>query len=134
MKSRSCWTVVASSDCRRSTSRSTVPVEVVAVHDAVVRVGVADGNDHVDGGRAAVGELHFGGVVTVALDEVKLERDVFGCGCLFDESHDLAVGERAGVVEEDAGAAAECGLGFFGVAAGCVAGRCHLRGRCRCQA
>ena len=94
-------------------------------------VGITDGNDHVNGGRAAVGELHFGGVVAITLDEVKLKRDALGCGCFLNEGNDLAIGERAGVVQENARAAARAWPGSL--QGGCQAcrRRCHLQEQCR---
>src|SRR5689334_14903142 len=68
-------------------------VEIAAVHDAVVGVGVADGDEEADGGGAAVAFLNFGGVVAIAGNEVVLQGELFGEGGLADEVDELAVGQ-----------------------------------------
>ena len=83
-------------------------VEIAAVHDAVVGVGVAHGNEQADGRDAAVALLNFRGIVAVALDDVELQREFLG-GRRYPltTSVKFAIGERGAVVEKDAGTGAE---------------------------
>src|SRR5260370_4942384 len=61
-------------------------------------------------------------MVTVALDEIELQRHLRAGGGIANKLHESAIGQRRRVVEEDAGSAAEPHLGFLGPAREHVAG------------
>jgi hypothetical protein len=66
-------------------------IEVAPVDDSVVGVCVSRGYDQVDGRDAAVALLDLGRIVSVAVDEVDLERDAFAASRLFDELDEFSI-------------------------------------------
>jgi len=103
-------------------------VEVGTVDHTVVSVRISHRCDDVQRGGTGAGFLHLGRVVAVALDEVELEGDAVGFSGVLDEADEFAVRDGAGVVEKDAGAAAEVSLGLFRVAS-LVVGDAALEGQ-----
>ena len=92
-------------------------VEIGAIDDAVMSVRISHRSNDIHRGSACPGLLDFCGVVPVPLHEVQLQRNVVGVGGVFDEADEFAVGDGAGVIQEDAGTATEVRLGLFWVAA-----------------
>src|SRR5438445_2207426 len=72
-------------------------VVVLAVDDAVVHVGVADGHDQRNRGRAAVALLNFRGVIAVADDKFVLQRNRFLASRLPRQRYEFAVRQLAAV-------------------------------------
>src|SRR5262249_50464529 len=56
-------------------------IEIAPVHDAVVRVGIANRNQQADRRNAAVALLNLCGVVSISRDQVELQRQLLRrCG------------------------------------------------------